>query len=113
MAGCHSRVESHCSIHSRHFSWYVSISAPDPLHPDPFYTVDGPILNVFLGFVVVTISMITSLGAVVFLTPLFLLPGIFAAIIGGGLGQLFIKVFLFDSPVLLRLLMGPLDTAVG
>jgi hypothetical protein len=83
------------------------------LHPDPLFSVDGPILNVFFQFVLVTIIMTTSLGAVVFLTPLFLLPGIFAAVIGGFLGQVFLKVFLFDSPVLLRLLMFPLDTAVG
>ncbi|KAJ7078086.1 hypothetical protein C8R44DRAFT_992812 [Mycena epipterygia] len=53
--------------------------------------VDGPILNVFAGFTNVTISMITAFGAVVFLTPLFSVPGVFAAIIGGTLGQLFIK----------------------
>ncbi|KAF7352122.1 ATP-binding cassette transporter [Mycena venus] len=53
--------------------------------------VDGPILNVFAGFCHVTISMITSFGAVVFLTPLFSIPGVLAAIIGGTFGQLFIK----------------------
>ncbi|KAK7062494.1 ATP-binding cassette transporter [Favolaschia claudopus] len=53
--------------------------------------VDGPILNVFAGFVVVTLSMASSFGAVVFLTPLFSVPGVFAAIIGGAFGQLFIK----------------------
>ncbi|KAJ7347434.1 hypothetical protein DFH08DRAFT_960765 [Mycena albidolilacea] len=53
--------------------------------------VDGPILNVFAGFCHVTISMITSFGAVVFLTPLFSVPGALAALIGGTVGQLFIK----------------------
>ncbi|KAJ7675294.1 hypothetical protein B0H17DRAFT_1207802 [Mycena rosella] len=53
--------------------------------------VDGPILNVFASFTAVTISLVTSFGAVVFLTPLFSVPGIFAAIIGGAVGQLFIK----------------------
>ncbi|KAJ7246793.1 hypothetical protein B0H12DRAFT_753891 [Mycena haematopus] len=53
--------------------------------------VDGPILNVFAGFCHVTISMITSFGAVVFLTPLFSIPGALAALIGGTFGQLFIK----------------------
>ncbi|KAJ7167899.1 P-loop containing nucleoside triphosphate hydrolase protein [Mycena filopes] len=53
--------------------------------------VDGPILNVFAGFIYVTISMFASFAAVVFLTPLFSVPGVFAAIIGGTLGQLFIK----------------------
>ncbi|KAJ6612652.1 P-loop containing nucleoside triphosphate hydrolase protein [Mycena sp. CBHHK59/15] len=53
--------------------------------------VDGPILNVFAGLTNVTISMITSFGAVILLTPLFFVPGIFAAVIGGFLGQLFIK----------------------
>ncbi|KAJ6559886.1 P-loop containing nucleoside triphosphate hydrolase protein [Mycena capillaripes] len=53
--------------------------------------VDGPILNVFAGFIHVTISIVTSFGAVVLLTPLFSVPGILAAVIGGTLGQLFIK----------------------
>nr|GAT46155.1 ATP-binding cassette transporter [Mycena chlorophos] len=53
--------------------------------------VDGPILNVFAGFVFVSMSMIASFAAVSMLTPLFILPGILAAIIGGFLGQLFIK----------------------
>ncbi|KAJ6595665.1 P-loop containing nucleoside triphosphate hydrolase protein [Mycena vulgaris] len=53
--------------------------------------VDGAILNVFAGFVFVTISIVTSFAAVVFLTPLFSMPGVLAAIIGGAVGQLFIK----------------------
>ncbi|KAJ6612668.1 multidrug resistance-associated ABC transporter [Mycena sp. CBHHK59/15] len=53
--------------------------------------VDGPILNVFANFTHVTISMMTSFGAVVLLTPLFFVPGFFAAIIGGFLGQAFLK----------------------
>ncbi|KAF7353370.1 ATP-binding cassette transporter [Mycena sanguinolenta] len=53
--------------------------------------VDGPILNVFAAFCHVTISMITSFGAVVLLTPLFSIPGALAALIGGAFGQLFIK----------------------
>ncbi|KAJ7461841.1 hypothetical protein B0H11DRAFT_117745 [Mycena galericulata] len=53
--------------------------------------VDGPILNVFLGFIVVTLSIVFSFGAVVLLTPLFSVPGVLAAIIGGAVGQLFIK----------------------
>ncbi|KAJ6465017.1 P-loop containing nucleoside triphosphate hydrolase protein [Mycena sanguinolenta] len=53
--------------------------------------VDGPILNVFAGFCHVTISMITSFGAIVLLTPLFSIPGALAALIGGAFGQLFIK----------------------
>jgi hypothetical protein len=35
--------------------------------------------------------MIASFGAVVLLTPLFSVPGVLAAIIGGAVGQLFIK----------------------
>ncbi|KAJ7691733.1 P-loop containing nucleoside triphosphate hydrolase protein [Mycena rosella] len=62
--------------------------------------VDGPILNVFAGFVHVTISMVISFGAVVFLTPLFSIPGVFAAIIGGTVGQLFIKSSNAKAPVL-------------
>ncbi|KAJ6470738.1 hypothetical protein C8R47DRAFT_1298099 [Mycena vitilis] len=53
--------------------------------------VDGPILNVFAGFIHSTISIVTSFSAVVFLTPLFAVPGVLAAIIGGAVGQLFIK----------------------
>ncbi|CAK5274807.1 unnamed protein product [Mycena citricolor] len=53
--------------------------------------VDSDILNVFAGFWQVTLSMIVSFSAVVLLTPLFTIPGIGAAIIGGLVGQLFIK----------------------
>jgi ABC-type multidrug transport system fused ATPase/permease subunit len=60
------------------------------IHP----TVDGPILNVFLGFVRLTLAIVTSFGAVIFLTPSFTLPGVLAAIIGGAVGQLFIKVLI-------------------
>ncbi|KAF7325835.1 ATP-binding cassette transporter [Mycena kentingensis (nom. inval.)] len=53
--------------------------------------LDGPILNVFAGFVFVSMNMIASFGAVCFLTPLFAVPGVLAALIGGLVGQLFIK----------------------
>ncbi|KAJ6576978.1 P-loop containing nucleoside triphosphate hydrolase protein [Mycena vulgaris] len=53
--------------------------------------VDGPILNVFASFTYVTIAIFTCFGAVVSLTPLFSVPGVLAALIGGVLGQLFIK----------------------
>ncbi|KAJ7919496.1 hypothetical protein B0H13DRAFT_2430321 [Mycena leptocephala] len=53
--------------------------------------VDGPILNVFAGFAHVTIALIASFAAIVLLTPLFSVPGVLAAIIGGAVGQLFIK----------------------
>jgi hypothetical protein len=56
-----------------------------------FPTVDGPILNVFAGFAHVTIALIASFAAIVLLTPLFSVPGVLAAIIGGAVGQLFIK----------------------
>ncbi|KAJ7093000.1 hypothetical protein B0H15DRAFT_972793 [Mycena belliarum] len=53
--------------------------------------VDGPILNVFGSFTGTTIALLTSFGAVVFLTPLFSVPGILAAVIGGAVGQVFVK----------------------
>ncbi|KAJ6559868.1 P-loop containing nucleoside triphosphate hydrolase protein [Mycena capillaripes] len=53
--------------------------------------VDGPILNVFASFTNATLSIVASFSAVVLLTPLFSVPGVVAAIIGGTIGQLFIK----------------------
>ncbi|KAJ7485533.1 P-loop containing nucleoside triphosphate hydrolase protein [Mycena latifolia] len=76
-----------------YFASQYEISPPGTVSVSYYLGVffDGPILNVFAGFVFVTISMVTSFAAVVFLTPLFMVPGVLAAIIGGALGQLFIK----------------------
>ncbi|KAJ7436833.1 P-loop containing nucleoside triphosphate hydrolase protein [Mycena latifolia] len=54
-------------------------------------TVDGVTIEVFSSFIQDTISIFISFGAVVLLTPLFSVPGVLAAIIGGALGQMFVK----------------------
>ncbi|KAJ7123848.1 P-loop containing nucleoside triphosphate hydrolase protein [Mycena crocata] len=53
--------------------------------------VDHDILNVFASFTITTISIIAAFGAVVLLTPVFFVPGVAAAIIGGAIGQLFVR----------------------
>ncbi|KAJ7082396.1 P-loop containing nucleoside triphosphate hydrolase protein [Mycena belliarum] len=53
--------------------------------------VDGSIIKVSVAFILCTISILSAFGAVVLFTPLFSVPGVFAAVIGGALGQVFIK----------------------
>ncbi|KAJ7240472.1 P-loop containing nucleoside triphosphate hydrolase protein [Mycena rebaudengoi] len=53
--------------------------------------VDGPILNVFIGFLHVSVSLVVTFLAVLYMAPLFFVPGILAAILGGTLGQIYLK----------------------
>ena len=42
----------------------------------------------------VTLSMIIKLGAVVLLTPIFLIPGVLVAVLGGWIGQVYLVCYL-------------------
>ncbi|KAH9945600.1 hypothetical protein B0H21DRAFT_822934 [Amylocystis lapponica] len=53
--------------------------------------VDGQVAMYFQWLVELTLSMVMKLLAVVALSPIFIIPGIFVAIIGAGCGQLYIK----------------------
>ncbi|KAF5377185.1 hypothetical protein D9615_006331 [Tricholomella constricta] len=52
--------------------------------------VDGPISTGLWWLAEMTVTMLVKFGAVVLLTPAFLLPGILVAIIGGWCGQIYI-----------------------
>jgi len=53
--------------------------------------VDGPLNEQTEDFAEVTSSMLLKLLAIVYLTPVFLMPGIVIGICGGYLGQVYIK----------------------
>ncbi|KAG5648264.1 hypothetical protein DXG03_006223 [Asterophora parasitica] len=53
--------------------------------------VDGPISQGLWWLAEMTVTMLVKFGAVVILTPAFLLPGILVAIIGGWCGQIYIS----------------------
>ena len=53
--------------------------------------VDGPILYCLWHLCDLTMSMLVKFGAVVILTPIFLIPGVLVAVLGGICGQIYIK----------------------
>jgi ABC-type multidrug transport system fused ATPase/permease subunit len=53
--------------------------------------VDGPLNQQTQDFSEITSSMVLKLLAIVYLTPVFLLPGLAIAVCGGILGQVYIK----------------------
>lgn len=52
-------------------------------------SVDGPLSNKLFTLSSMTVTMLVKFSAVVFLTPAFVLPGAFVAILGGWCGQLY------------------------
>ncbi|KAF5336910.1 hypothetical protein D9611_003444 [Ephemerocybe angulata] len=52
--------------------------------------VDGPISSYLMYLSEMSLSMLTNFGAVVLLTPIFLIPGVFIAVVGGACGQVYI-----------------------
>ena len=56
-----------------------------------FFPVDGPISNGLWYLSEMTMSMVVKFGAVVILTPIFLIPGVLVAVLGGICGQIYIK----------------------
>ncbi|PCH33304.1 hypothetical protein WOLCODRAFT_135046 [Wolfiporia cocos MD-104 SS10] len=53
--------------------------------------VDGPITDYFRAVMELTIAMATKLTAVVVMSPIFLTPGVFVALLGGWCGQIYMK----------------------
>lgn len=52
--------------------------------------MDGPISTGLWWLAELTVTMLVKFGAVVLLTPAFLLPGILVAVLGGWCGQIYI-----------------------
>ncbi|KZT06271.1 P-loop containing nucleoside triphosphate hydrolase protein [Laetiporus sulphureus 93-53] len=53
--------------------------------------VDGPITDYFRAVLELSISMLTKLAAVVVMSPIFLIPGVLVAVVGGWCGQVYMK----------------------
>lgn len=53
--------------------------------------VDGPILDSLITVLDLTVTLLLKFGAVVLYSPVFSIPGIFIGIIGGYLGQIYMK----------------------
>lgn len=54
------------------------------------HTVDRPLPDTFFILLTLTLSLATKLGIVVFLTPVFIFPGLLVFVIGGMCGRLYI-----------------------
>ncbi|KAH8978585.1 hypothetical protein EDB92DRAFT_2119177 [Lactarius akahatsu] len=57
----------------------------------PFSLVDGPISNTFSGLIEISTAMLLKFLAVVYLTPVFSVPGIALAVFGAWLGRVYMK----------------------
>ncbi|KAF9807084.1 hypothetical protein IEO21_08395 [Rhodonia placenta] len=53
--------------------------------------VDGPITDYFRGLLELSMSMVVKLAAVVIMSPVFLIPGVLVAVLGGWCGQIYMK----------------------
>ena len=53
--------------------------------------VDGPITDDFRAVVELSVAMLCKLAAVVIMSPVFLIPGALVALVGGWLGQIYMK----------------------
>ncbi|KAI0052513.1 P-loop containing nucleoside triphosphate hydrolase protein [Auriscalpium vulgare] len=53
--------------------------------------LDGPVANTLSGVMSMSISMLIKLGAVVVVTPVFLIPGVFVFALGGWCGQIYMR----------------------
>ncbi|KAH7886476.1 hypothetical protein F5I97DRAFT_1926721 [Phlebopus sp. FC_14] len=53
--------------------------------------IDGPLVISLAWFLELSLSMLTSLGAIVVITPAFLIPGIIVGILGSWIGRLYMK----------------------
>jgi len=53
--------------------------------------VDGPISNNFTWFIEISVTMLIKFIAVVYLTPIFIIPGTVIAVLGAWLGQVYMK----------------------
>jgi hypothetical protein len=55
------------------------------------FPVDGPISQFFSWFIEISISMLIKFIAVMYLTPVFIIPGTVIAVLGAWLGQVYMK----------------------
>lgn len=55
------------------------------------YLVDGPFAQGIGWVVELSLTMVVKLGAVVVMTPVFLLPGLFIGLLGGWVGRIYMK----------------------
>jgi hypothetical protein len=55
------------------------------------FPVDGPISNNFTWLIEISSTMLIKFIAVVYLTPVFIVPGTVIAVLGGWLGQMYMK----------------------
>ena len=55
------------------------------------FPVDGPISNNFTWLIEISSTMLIKFIAVVYLTPVFIFPGTVIAVLGGWLGQMYMK----------------------
>jgi hypothetical protein len=62
---------------------YRSHNLPSP--------VDGPVSNSFSWFIEISATMLLKFLAVVYLTPIFSVPGISIAVLGAWLGRVYMK----------------------
>lgn len=53
--------------------------------------MDGPISDWLSGLLDTGMQMLLKLGAVIYFAPGFLLPGVFLALSGGAIGQIYMK----------------------
>jgi hypothetical protein len=55
------------------------------------YLVDGPFAQGIGWVVELSLTMVVKLGAVVTMTPVFLVPGLFIGLLGGWIGRIYMK----------------------
>ncbi|KAI0260093.1 hypothetical protein BC834DRAFT_1028685 [Gloeopeniophorella convolvens] len=53
--------------------------------------LDGPIANTFTWFIEITVTMLIKFFAVIYLTPIFLIPGVLITVVGAWTGQVYMK----------------------
>jgi hypothetical protein len=65
------------------FSLGIDVMIPFP--------VDGPITQFFAWYMEISIAMLIKFVAVMYVTPVFIIPGIAIAVLGAWLGQVYMK----------------------
>lgn len=75
-------------MHSRYASWY-ELTHEVGVAFDGSPVVDGPIPTELWWLAEMTISMLVKFGAVVLFSPVFFLPGVLVAVVGGWCGQVY------------------------
>lgn len=77
-------------MHSGYQSRSVFTPTQEHFFSNPFVSlVDGPIKDTLRWLTEISGSMFMKLSAVVFMTPIFLIPGVIVGILGGWVGQIY------------------------